>query len=164
MANKGFTLLEVMVALVIFSIGLIGLAGMQGLSLQNNQVAYKRTIATQLVTDMADRIRNNPAGAYDGTIPSSAPTTSCVGPAADCNTVALMTDHDLFEWDQTLKLPQNSLTQVRGIINRTASGTGFIIDIAWNETTTTLDTALYDCSTAPPEPPGAECVRNVVEP
>lgn len=161
MANKGFTLLEVMVALVIFSIGLIGLAGMQGLSLQNNQVAYKRTIATQLVSDMANRIRNNPAGAYSGTIPGTAPTTSCVGPAANCNVIE-MTDHDLFEWDQTLKLPQNGLTQVQGIIAPSGTGTGFIIDIAWNGSSA-LISGTFACGT-PPSPPGVECVRNVVEP
>lgn len=58
----GFTLLEVLVAIVVLSIGLLGLAGLQASSLNNNQTAYYRSLATQQAYDMADRIRANLAG------------------------------------------------------------------------------------------------------
>ena len=45
---RGFTLLETMIALVIFSIGLLGLAGLQATSIKFNQSAYLRTQATFL--------------------------------------------------------------------------------------------------------------------
>ena len=61
--QSGFTLLEVMVAIVVLSLGLLGLAGLQAASLRNNQAAYYRGIATQQTYDMADRIRANLAGA-----------------------------------------------------------------------------------------------------
>ena len=62
-SQSGFTLLEVMVAIVVFSLGLLGLAGLQAASLRNNQTAYYRSIATQQAYDIADRVRANLAGA-----------------------------------------------------------------------------------------------------
>jgi type IV pilus assembly protein PilV len=60
--QSGFTLLEVMVAIVVLSLGLLGLAGLQAATLRNNQIAYYRAIAIQQTYDMADRIRANQAG------------------------------------------------------------------------------------------------------
>jgi type IV pilus assembly protein PilV len=56
---SGFTLLEVMVALLVFSIGLLGLAGLQASSLQNNKTADMRSVAIIAAHDMAERIRAN---------------------------------------------------------------------------------------------------------
>ncbi|HNQ03958.1 MAG TPA: type IV pilus modification protein PilV [Thiobacillaceae bacterium] len=64
--QAGFSLLEILVAIVIVSLGLLGLAGLQAASLRNNQLAYYRGIAAQQVYDMADRIRANQAGATAG--------------------------------------------------------------------------------------------------
>lgn len=61
--QSGFTLLEVLVAIVVLSLGLLGLAGLQAASLSNNQTAYYRGIATQQAYDIADRLRANLAGA-----------------------------------------------------------------------------------------------------
>jgi type IV pilus assembly protein PilV len=60
--QSGFTLLEIMVAIVVLSLGLLGLAGLQAASLRNNQTAYYRGIATQQAYDIADRLRANLAG------------------------------------------------------------------------------------------------------
>ena len=64
--QRGFTLLEVMIALLIFSIGLLGLAGLQAGGLRSNNQAQLRTIAVIQAYDMADRIRANPRGVADG--------------------------------------------------------------------------------------------------
>lgn len=64
--QKGFTLLEVLVAIVVLSLGLLGLAGLQAASLRNNQTAFYRGIATQQAYDMADRLRANLAGVRAG--------------------------------------------------------------------------------------------------
>lgn len=63
LANKktqGFTLVEVLVAMVIFAIGMLGLAGMQGIALKDNNDAYMRSQAVFFAYDMGDRIRVNP--------------------------------------------------------------------------------------------------------
>jgi type IV pilus assembly protein PilV len=64
--NRGFTLLEVMVALLILSIGLLGLAAMQLTGMRYNTDAYARTQATIFAYDIIDRIRANPVGRING--------------------------------------------------------------------------------------------------
>jgi type IV pilus assembly protein PilV len=67
MANsKGFTLLEVLIALMIFTLGLLGLAGLLTVSIKTNHGAYLRTQATFLAQGMADRMRANPLGLWNG--------------------------------------------------------------------------------------------------
>lgn len=56
---RGVTLIEVLVALVVLSIGVIGLAALQAQALQMNQGAYMRAQATNLAYDIADRMRTN---------------------------------------------------------------------------------------------------------
>ena len=56
---KGFTLIEVLVALVILSVGLLGLAGLQTTGIRNNHSANLRSQATIMAYDIADRIRAN---------------------------------------------------------------------------------------------------------
>jgi type IV pilus modification protein PilV len=67
---QGFSLFEVLIALVVLSVGLLGLASLQTNTLKFNQGAYLRTQATNLAYDMADRMRANRAAAianaYDG--------------------------------------------------------------------------------------------------
>jgi len=58
----GFTLLEVLIALLVLSIGLLGLAALQTLGLRSNQMANMRTQAAQRAYDMSDRMRANQAG------------------------------------------------------------------------------------------------------
>jgi type IV pilus assembly protein PilV len=55
----GFTLLEVLVAVLILSIGLLGLAGLQTHSLRNNQASLQRSQAVTLAYDALDRMRSN---------------------------------------------------------------------------------------------------------
>ncbi len=57
--NTGFTLIEVLIAMLVLAVGLLGLAGLQATSLRNNQSAYNRSQATQLAYDLADRMRAN---------------------------------------------------------------------------------------------------------
>lgn len=65
MRQKGFTLLEVLVAILVLSIGLLGLAGLMASSLRNNHSAYYRSQATWLAYDVIDRMRTNRPNAPD---------------------------------------------------------------------------------------------------
>jgi type IV pilus assembly protein PilV len=62
----GFTLVEVLVALVVLSIGLLGIASLQVSSLRWNHGASKRSQATLLAYDILDRMRANPTAARNG--------------------------------------------------------------------------------------------------
>jgi type IV pilus assembly protein PilV len=59
--QRGFTLLEVLIALLVLSVGLLGLAALQGVGLRSSQEAYLTSQANLLAYDLADRIRANPA-------------------------------------------------------------------------------------------------------
>ncbi len=63
---SGFTLLEALIALLVLSIGLLGLAALQANALKLNHGAYNRTQATFLVQDMMDRLRANRIAAQEG--------------------------------------------------------------------------------------------------
>ncbi len=86
---RGFTLIESLVALLVLSIGLLGIAAMQLASLQANNGAFQRTQATFLAQDIADRMRANRTaainGEYDfafGTAAPDAPATVAEGDIA----------------------------------------------------------------------------------
>jgi len=64
--QNGFTLLEVLVTMVVMSLGLLGYAGLQMASLKNSASAYQRSQATILAYDMIDRMRANRAQAVGG--------------------------------------------------------------------------------------------------
>lgn len=86
--NKGFTLLEVLIALLVLSIGLIGLAGMLVISVKTNHSAYLRTQASFLAQSMADRMRANVLGVWNGQYKGTY-GSSTVGSATTCLDTAL---------------------------------------------------------------------------
>lgn len=75
--NKGFSLLEVLVTVVILSVALLGLAGLMLSSMRNNHSAYQRSQATWLAYDIIDRARANRnlalAGSYNIALTAAAP-------------------------------------------------------------------------------------------
>lgn len=115
-ATHGFTLLEVLITVVIFSIGLLGLAGLQvkGLTLAHDSLL--RTTATLLANDMADRMRanmsaaqmginspyNNPAGLGIGNPGCMAKDNAGQPMDTKCTPVE-MANHDFYEWNGLLK-------------------------------------------------------------
>ena len=62
----GFSLLEVLVALLVLSVGLMGLASLQTLGLRQGHAGYLRSQATVLAGDIAERLRANREGALAG--------------------------------------------------------------------------------------------------
>jgi len=78
MKARGFALVESLVGLVLLSLGLLGAWAMLLAALRSHGDALHRSAATQLLLDMADRIRANPAAGalYD--------TRAAAPPAADC--------------------------------------------------------------------------------
>jgi len=109
----GFTLIEVLIAVVVLSIGLLGLAGLQTTGLHSNHSANLRTQATLLAYDMTDRMRTNGAGAGSagGSYNNPTPTDrSCAwdGSAPTACTPQQMAEHDAWEWNAAIvqALPQ----------------------------------------------------------
>ncbi len=63
---KGFSLLEVMIAVFILAIGLLGLAHLQAITLKQNESAYLRSQVSALAADIFDRMRANQVAAIAG--------------------------------------------------------------------------------------------------
>jgi type IV pilus assembly protein PilV len=78
-AGRGFTLLEVLIALVVLGFGMLALARTIGHSSQEEMEAYQRTQAMTVASELVDRIRNNPkhAALYVGDYIPAGPTEDC---------------------------------------------------------------------------------------
>jgi type IV pilus assembly protein PilV len=93
--ERGMTLVETLVALLVLSIGLLGVAALQMTSLRNNHAAHMRSQATALAYDIADRMRANRSvavsGGYDvalGAIPAAPATLADIDVTAWKNSLA----------------------------------------------------------------------------
>ena len=133
--NTGFTLIEVLIAMLVLAVGLLGLAGLQATSLRNNQSAYNRSQATQLAYDLGDRMRANVAGktTYTAILPSSATAKPNCLTTTGCNPVD-MAENDLFEWISAVR---NNLPSGIGTIapnpNPCISTCIYTITIFWDD-------------------------------
>lgn len=124
---SGFTLIEVLVAILVLSVGLLGLAALQATGLRNNHSATLRTIATLQAYDLADRMRANRTGLANynvafGVIPA----------ALDCEAVSCtpgqMALFDLSRWNTA---NDNLLPAGTGEV-RNAAGI-FTISLRWTD-------------------------------
>ncbi|MGB5345440.1 MAG: type IV pilus modification protein PilV [Woeseia sp.] len=126
---RGFTLIEVLIALIIMSVGMLGIAGLYVHSMQAGRTSMFRHNAVILAGDIADRIRANPraAGAYAGV----GADNNCVDGGVNCNP-AQMAAHDIFLWDQQAAgtLPNGAVALVfnNGVVPPT-----YQITISWDE-------------------------------
>lgn len=130
---RGFTLLEVLIALVILSIGLLGLAALQGIGIRSGQGAYLTSQASLLAYDMADRIRANPQtlGTYHGF------DTDCGAEPEDPDAALTLADADLAEWACAVEnLLPNGAGRIEGVqMNIPGIGirTTYTITLEWED-------------------------------
>lgn len=131
-AQRGFTIVEAMVALVVLSVGMIGVAALHGQGLGASRSAQFRSIAVNLSADMADRIRTNRLGgaAYAGA-PANNNCDPAGGGAVDC-TPAQMAAHDLFLWNQQVvaSLPNG---QWNIVFNAGTIPPTYTVTVLWDE-------------------------------
>lgn len=103
--QNGFTLLEVLVALVILAIGLLGISRAQLLGFKSNTGTLIKTQAVSDLYTMSDRIRSNSSEAglgaistYNTMTPANATKIlTCASPPVGC-TKSQMAENDLYEW------------------------------------------------------------------
>ena len=125
----GFTLVEVLIALIIMSVGMLGIAGLYVHSMQAGRTSLFRHHAVTLAGDIADRIRANPraAAAYAG----GGADNNCVDGGINC-TPAQMAANDIFLWGQqaanTLPNGQVGIVFNNGVVPPT-----YQITITWTE-------------------------------
>ena len=127
-SEAGFSLLEVLIALVVLSLGVLGIAAMQTLALTGSQGGYLRTQAVLQAYDMTDRMRANPDGVGSGfynsipyTLGSSVVCTSC--------TPEQIRDNDHNSWNTR---NANLLPNGKGTVT-SINTTDFDIAITWDD-------------------------------
>lgn len=130
--NAGFTLIETLVALLVLSLGLLGLAALQAQSLRFNTDAYLRTQATTLAYDILDRMRANNTGASSGAYERTAAPTGTIKncDSVTCNATELAL-YDCDRWYKALaaRLPR-PLTTASSI---DSTGNQHTVTIRWTE-------------------------------
>jgi type IV pilus assembly protein PilV len=159
--DAGFSLVEVLVSLLVLSLGLLGLARLQAVALRQNHSAHLRSQATMMAYDMADRMRANRqalrAGRYH--LPSAAATPACLT-TAGCSPDA-MAAHDMLEWSGALArvLPlgqgtvciDSSPADGASAASPECSGTGdvYAIKVWWDDTRSGVASQQFVVSLAP---------------
>lgn len=163
--QAGFTLIEVLIAIVIFSIGLLGIAGLQVAGMRFTHDSQLRSIAVAQAETMADLMRANEFGMQSGfyNVQSAMPTTF----NPDCSAVVCSAQeraiYDLKVWNtKTVGAPLQSNADVlplgRGVVCRDStpddgtfgawacdnkgtkgSGSMYAIKVEWQERTTGRD-------------------------
>ena len=127
--SGGFTLLEVLIALVVLSIGLLGIAALQGVGLRTSHGAHLSAQASLLAYDMADRMRANPEtlATYDGFL------TDTIDCALAAPTTPLATA-DLWEWACAVQslLPGGS-GSIAGVAVGGTTANRYTISIEWED-------------------------------
>lgn len=117
-AERGSSLLEVLVAMLLLSFGMLALAGMQAYSIAAHKNAANRAVASALAAELAGLIRLNPAGlaANDYTValmttasvPAAPAGTPCAFPACTAKLLAA-TDLAAFQNRVRAELPQGGV-------------------------------------------------------
>ena len=125
----GFTLVEVLIALIILSVGMLGIAGLYVHSMQAGRTSLFRHHAVTLAGDVADRIRANPRAAI--AYSQAGANNNCVNGGVDC-TPEQMAGNDIDLWDQQAAdtLPNGTVTVD---IDNTVIPWTYQITIAWDE-------------------------------
>jgi type IV pilus assembly protein PilV len=142
----GFSIVEVLVALVVLSIGMLGIAALYVESLRAGRSAVYRTQAVNLASDMADRIRanRNAQNAY-ALAAAATPTEQGCSPTPDDDTPVACTPGDLAQDDMARwraaiadQLPGNGQSTPTGTITVTvppnaAQTRMYSIQVTWSE-------------------------------
>jgi type IV pilus assembly protein PilV len=107
--QHGFSLIELLISLVIFTVGMMSIAGLQMVAKKSNYESLQRTTASHVAYAMLEEMRTNGEGIetylaapdLGGGAFGDAPSSDCSNPAAPC-TGAQKASHDLWFWEQVL--------------------------------------------------------------
>ena len=135
--QRGVGLIEMMVALFVLAIGLLGILAMQAIGVKSTQRATFSTEAQIIAADMVDRIlanndiddpaddaAYNPGGQPLDTVNANAAVCDVVNGCAVDNQVG----QDLFEWSQIVsRLPAG-----RGIVEFNVDDGVYTISVVWD--------------------------------
>lgn len=125
--QKGFSLLEILITLVILSFGLLGIAGIIVNSLKSNQSSYSRTQANWLANDIIDRMRANRSTA------EVLPSPYALAMADEAPTDASIPSVDLADWRKALV---SALPSGTGSVVVNATSSNVTVVVQWDNSHT----------------------------
>ena len=132
-AQRGSSLVEVLVTILITSAGALGVATLQAVGMKMTHSAYLRTQATLLASDLAERMIANPNVRYalaKGSAGSEIKACKAVDSSVACSPGELR-DQDISQWVKAAKVAlPNALVQIAGSANKESLHT---ITIEWND-------------------------------
>ena len=143
--NRGTSMLEILITMLILAIGMLGLASLQGRAHTSELESYQRGQALVLLQDMAGRIEGNLANAA-----SYAPGAVGTGAtdALICTTFTSRAAVDLCEWSKALKgssetkggttIKQGAMINGRGCVATTAVTDVYMVSVVWQGLTATV--------------------------
>ena len=123
--QSGVGLIEVLISMLIFAVGLLGLTTMQLGAKRGSYEATQRSVATSLARDIFARMRSNP-GVLSSYVVSEL-GSSTVAAGTNCNasscTTAQLAERDLYEWSELLQGASEQIT-----LGGTTSNAGGLVD------------------------------------
>jgi len=140
--QSGFSLIEALVAFLIMSIGMLGIASLQTMSMKAGHTATLRTVAVMKADEILESMRGNPSAllSYAASTGDSGTDNGCSQTsvtAVVCTPAELALD-DIFRWKRTLTdvLPNNASTTSSVVITPPVAPetiTNIVVTINWSE-------------------------------
>ncbi|BBI98332.1 type IV pilus modification protein PilV [Ferrigenium kumadai] len=133
--QRGFSMLEILITLVIIATALLGTAGLQMYAMRVGQSGHLRTQAVFLASDIAERMEANRGAATIGSYAVGATNTPSVV-TTDCSTTACneasLAAFDISQWENTIAgtLPQSSWEITQDI---TGNPSTYTIRVSWSD-------------------------------
>lgn len=159
-SDRGFSLVEVLVALIVLAVGLLGIAKMEALAISNISVANRRSLAAIQAQSLADAMHLNrgfwstaAANAAVITVSGTTVTNAPVTPWPDCTfgknapcTPAGLASYDLQQWANNLSLllPNDQAT----ITCNNSAPIDCLITISWSEEAVAMNNAQVQTGTS----------------
>ncbi len=100
--HRGVGLIEVLIAVVVMSVGFLAAARMQVEGMRFSQSAYYQSQAHFLANDMIDRMRSNIPGVIGGFYNSKSTSSSATKPGCDSCNPSELAQLDIFDWSSSL--------------------------------------------------------------
>ncbi|OGB24147.1 MAG: type IV pilus modification protein PilV [Burkholderiales bacterium RIFCSPLOWO2_02_FULL_57_36] len=133
---EGSSLIEVLMAIIILTFGLLGLAALQGKANTAELEAYQRGQALVLLQDMSSRIESNISNIASYGTDVASPVGVGATDASDCISLADRAAIDLCEWSKELKgasemSNKGTIIEGRGCIETITANTEYRVSVAW---------------------------------
>lgn len=178
--HRGFSLIELLVAVIVFSVGLLAVAGLQTVSKSANFESMQRTTASHITYGLLEDMRTNgngidvylaSANLGGGVIPAE-PVPNCSAMGATCN-AAQKAVHDLWFWENVLDgaLETGAEGAAGGLVEPTlciggpvGGGAGiYTVSVVWRGGVALIDSGISVCGNGSGKYGGGNEFRRVVQ-